>query len=123
MLTTEEKLDDWYAPVSRILNHFKYQGAKKEHLLFQISLIKKLEDKHGLVGMQNIKKVVEIGSKKSENLSTAFKMLGFRGEYKVCSANNVGRALDEEFDLCVIRQRGHINLIKDIKATHSLRAF
>lgn len=125
MLTieVEEELDDWYKPVNKILNHFKYEGSKKERLLFEISLIKKLENEYGLIGMQKIKKVLEVGSKKSESLSVAFKILGFRGEYKVCNANSIGRVVDEEFDLCVVRQQGHANLIKDIRATHSLRAF
>jgi hypothetical protein len=123
MPTTEERLGDWHNPVNRLLNHFKYEGSKKERLLYEISLIKKLESKYGLISMRNINKVLEIGTKKAENLSIAFKILGFRGEYKVCDANNVGRSNDEEFDLCVVRQQGHANLIKDIKATYSLKAF
>lgn len=123
MLTIEEELGDWYKPVNRILNHFKYEGSKKERLLREVSLIKKLEPKHGSVKIHDIKSVLEIGAKKSESLSTAFKILGFRGEYRVCSTNNIGRITEEEFDLCVVRQKEHVHLIKDIKATKSLRAF
>jgi hypothetical protein len=123
MLTTEEELGDWYNPVNRILNHFEYEGSKKERLLREWVLVKKLEDKYGLINMRDIKKILEIGSKKGESLSTAFKVLGFRGEYKICNANSVGRTADEEFDLCVVRQQGHANLIKDVRATYSLRAF
>ena len=123
MRTIEADLGSWYKPVNRLLNHFKYKGSKKERLLHEISLIKKLESKYGLINIRNINKVLEIGTKKAENLSTAFKILGFRGEYKVSDANNVGRSNDEEFDLCVVRQQGHSNLIKDIKATYSLKAF
>jgi hypothetical protein len=123
MLIIEEELGSWYKPVNRILNHFKYEGSKKERLLRETFLIKKMEHKYGPINMRDLKSVLEIGSKKSESLSTVFKILGFRGEYRICSANSIGRISKEEFDLCVIRQKEHVNLIKDIKATKSLRTF
>ena len=43
MLTTEEKLGDWCSPVTRIVNHFGFQGGKKQALLTDVALFKKLE--------------------------------------------------------------------------------
>jgi hypothetical protein len=123
MITTEEELGDWYEPVNKILDHFKYEGSKKERLLREICLIKKLEHKYGLINMQSIKNILEVGSKKSESLSIAFKILGHRGEYRICNSNSIGRIEEEEFDLCVVRQQEHTRLIKDIRAKKSLRAF
>ena len=123
MLTTEEELGSWHEPVTRIVNHFGFRGGKREALLSDIALFKKLDIKYGAFGFNCVKKILEINKSDVNALSIAAKMLGFRGEYKVCKPDNVGRILDEEFDLCAIRQQGHTDLVKDIRATYSLRAF
>ena len=123
MHTTEVELGNWNEPVNRIVNHFGFQGGKKQALLNDIALFKKLDDKYGCFGFNGIKKIIEINKSDINTLSVAAKVLGFRGEYKVCKPDNVARILDEEFDLCVVRKQGHVNLIKDVRTTYSLRAF
>jgi hypothetical protein len=123
MLTIEEELGSWYKPVYRIINHFGFNGGKRRALLFDVALFKKLDAKYETFGFNGVKKILEINKSDVNTLSVAAKILGFRGEYKVCKPDNVGRILDEEFDLCVIRQQGHSDLVKDIRATYSLRAF
>jgi len=123
MLIIEEELGSWYKPVTKIINHFGFKNGKKKALLCDIALFKKLDSKYGCFGFNGIKQILEINKNDVNTLSIAAKILGFRGEYKVCKPDNVGRILGEEFDLCVIRQQGHANLVKDIRATYSLRAF
>ena len=123
MLTIEEELGSWYKPVTRIINHFDFKSGKRVALLSDIALFKKLDAEYGTFGFNGIKKILEINKSDVSTLSVAAKILGFRGEYKVCKPDNVGRITDEEFDLCVIRQQGHIDLVKDIRAEYSLRAF
>ena len=123
MLIIEEELGSWYKPVTRIINHFGFKGGKKKALLDDIVFFKQLDSKYGCFGFNGVKKILEINKSDVNTLSVAAKVLGFRGEYKVCKPDNVGRILDEEFDLCVVRKQGHVNFIKDIKATYSLRAF
>jgi hypothetical protein len=123
MHTTEVELGSWDKPVNSIINHFGFHGGKKQALLSDVALFKKLDDKYGCFGFNGIKKIIEINKSDVNTLSVAAKVLGFRGNYKVCKPDNVGRILDEEFDLCVIRQQGHTDLVKDIRAMYSLRAF
>lgn len=123
MHTTEADLGSWNKPANRLVNHFGFEGGKKEALLSNIALFKKLDHEYGCFGFNDIKKILEINKSDIDTLSVAAKVLGFRGEYKVCKPDNVGRIADEEFDLCVVRKEGHVNLIKDIKAIYSLRAF
>ena len=123
MPTTEEELGSWYKPASRIINHFDFKSGKRAALLSDIALFKKLDTKYGTFGFNGVKKILEINKSDVNTLSVAAKMLGFRGEYTVCKPDAVGRISDEEFDLCVIRQQGHSDLVKDIRATYSLRAF
>jgi len=123
MPTTEVELGNWDKPVNRIVNHFGFQGGKKQALLKDIALFKSLDDKYGCFGFNRVKKILEINRSDVNTLSTAAKILGFRGEYKVCKPDNVGRMTEEEFDMCIVRKQGHVNLMKDVKATYSLRAF
>ena len=122
MHTTEAELGSWDKPVNSIANHFGFEGGKKQALLKDIALFKSLDDKYGCFGFNGVKKILEINKSDTNTLSVAAKILGFRGEYKVCKPDNVGRIADEEFDLCVVRKQGHVNLIKDIKAIYSLIA-
>ena len=78
MLTTEEKLGDWCSPVTRIVNHFGFQGGKKQALLTDVALFKKLENKYGSFGFNDIKKILEINKSDVTTLSVAAKVLGFR---------------------------------------------
>ena len=123
MHTTEVELGSWDKPVNSIVNHFGFQGGKKQALLNDIAMFKKLDIQYGCFGFNGIKKILEINKSDVNTLSIAAKILGFRGEYKVCKPDNVARMTDEEFDICVVRKQGHVNLAKDIKATYSLRAF
>ena len=123
MHTTEVELGSWDKPVNSIVNHFGFQGGKKQALLNDIAMFKKLDSQYGCFGFNGIKKILEINKSDVNTLSIAAKILGFRGEYKVCKPDNVARMEDEEFDVCVVRKQGHVNLAKDIKATYSLRAF
>ena len=123
MHTTEVDLGSWEEPVNRIVNHFGFQGGKKQALLKDIVLFKKLDAKYGCFGFNGIKKILEINKSDVNTLSIAAKILGFRGEYTVCKPDNVARLPEEEFDICVIRNNGHSSLIKDVRAKYSLKAF
>ena len=123
MHTTEVDLGSWEEPVNRIVNHFGFQGGKKQALLKDIVLFKKLDSKYGCFGFNGIKKILEINKSDVNTLSIAAKILGFRGEYTVCKPDNVARLPEEEFDICVIRNNGHSSLIKDVRAKYSLKAF
>jgi len=123
MHTTEADLGSWHKPVNRLVNHYGFEGEVREALLGDIALFKKLDQQYGCFGFNNIGKILEINKSDVSTLSIAAKILGFRGEYKVCRPDSIGRIVDEEFDLCVVRKQGYQNLIKDIKAIYSLIAF
>ena len=106
MHTTEVDLGNWEEPVNRIVNHFGFQGGKKQALLKDIALFKKLDSKYGCFGFNGVKKILEINKSDINTLSVAAKILGFRGEYTVCKPDKVGRMAEEEFDLCIVRKQG-----------------
>tara|TARA_R100000808_G_scaffold5713_1_gene17180 strand:+ start:22033 stop:22404 length:372 start_codon:yes stop_codon:yes gene_type:complete len=123
MHTTEVDLGSWDKPVNRIVDHFGFQGGKKQTLLKDVALFKNLESKYGRFGFNGITRILEINKSDVNSLSVAAKILGFRGEYKVCKPDNVGRVSDKEFDICIVRKQNHVNLAKTIDATYLLRAF